>query len=214
MSSPRRHVFAKARLVRTLAHALRHEPEKHGLRLDKAGWADLEAMLRSLRKRSVHWRRLGREDLEWFVNGDRSERFECRGNRIRALYGHTVRHVRTAAAQTPPATLYHATTTATVAAILKSGLHPMGRRHVHLTSDVRYARQVGRAKSCDWTLLAIDALRASAEGTRFFLANHHIWQTAFVAPRFLHVMEHTDSACVGRTESDEVNPLSLPQGPR
>jgi putative RNA 2'-phosphotransferase len=188
VSKKPRPISSAAKLVRTLAHALRHHPETHGIRLDGAGWADLDDLLKSLRQRDLRWRRLDCRDIEWFTHKDPARRFECRNGRIRALYGHTVPGVCTAVEESPPRTLYHATCTVALPSILCDGLRSMQRRYVHLTSDACYAAQVGSAKSPDWAILAVDALAAFEQGTPFLRANDHVWQAPFVPARFIQVV--------------------------
>lgn len=174
-----------ASLVRTLAHALRHDPAQHGIELDEQGWAELEELVANLKERFLRWAVLTCEDVEEFVRTEARGRFECRAGRVRALYGHSVPGVCAGVEEAPPSVLHHGTRGDWVAEIERVGLRPMGRTYVHLTSDVQYAGDVGAAKSCNWVILGIDATAACDDGIRFFRANHHVWQTAFVPPKFV-----------------------------
>ena len=71
------------------------------------------------------------------------QRFAVEGGRIRARYGHSVPLAISYEYAEPPATLYHGTSEANLASILREGLLPMGRQKVHLSADTETARQVG-----------------------------------------------------------------------
>ena len=42
-------------LSKLVSHALRHEPEAYGLRLDKDGWVSLDTFIAAVRASSPRW---------------------------------------------------------------------------------------------------------------------------------------------------------------
>jgi putative RNA 2'-phosphotransferase len=76
---------------KVLSHALRHAPWLYELELDDEGWASLDAVLAALRAEHESWQGLLRADLERVVAGGAKRRHEIAGDRIRALYGHSLR---------------------------------------------------------------------------------------------------------------------------
>ena len=71
-----------------------------------------------------------------------------------------------------------------MATVLATGLRPMNRAFVHLTSDPEYAAEVVTAKG-GGEVIRIRAKEAGDAGVAFFRANPHVWLCRSVAPEFL-----------------------------
>lgn len=173
-------------LVRTskfLALVLRHAPERIGLELDEQGWASVEDLLRLA---SLHGRPLSRLLLERVVaeNDKRRFAFSPDGTRIRANQGHSVAVDLDLPAVSPPERLYHGTATRFLESIRRSGLHPAGRRHVHLSADEATATAVGRRHG-EPVVLVVRAGAMAAAGHAFFLSDNGVWLTERVPVAFL-----------------------------
>jgi putative RNA 2'-phosphotransferase len=190
-SSPK----TRSRLIGTLARALRHEPQQYGIELDESGWANLQTLVDHLRQCHSRWAWLSQRDVLDLIEADADERFECRDGRIRALYGHSIKGLRAAIRQSPSDVLYHATAIELLPTILSHGLRPMARSFVHLTSDRAYAMRVGAAKFTDWVLLEVNVTEARRSGIEFYRANRHVWQTAFLGPWLLRVLQRDQFRC-------------------
>ncbi|MDV6014751.1 RNA 2'-phosphotransferase [Haloechinothrix sp. LS1_15] len=180
---PRRIALSKA-----VSRLLRHQPERHGLRLDRAGWVQLDELVAAL-ARERRWASLTMGDVVDMVANQTKRRFEIDGGRIRALYGHSVPGRIAKEPVEPPAVLYHGTSTQAVAEILAHGLRPMRRHYVHLSVDRDTARQVGWRKSPDVSVVVVDAAAAHAAGIGFYLGNEQVWLAEELPPRFLAVDE-------------------------
>ena len=154
-------------LLRTVAHALRHEPTQYGLELDAAGWTDLDELIVALRFDRYDWALLERGDLERSIVESNSSRFEIRDDRIRAAYGHSVHLTKIGTPETLPPALWHGLPLEVLEAVMLDGLRPIRRRFVHLTTNPDYACQVARAKGTE-ALLIVDAQAADKTGGRFF----------------------------------------------
>jgi putative RNA 2'-phosphotransferase len=114
-------------------------------------------------------------------------RYEIGGERIRALYGHSVPGRIAMAQADPPEVLFHGTSSAAWEAIQKRGLVPMGRQYVHLSTDVPTAVQVGRRKSDAPVVLSVRAGEASRYGVQFWRGNEMTWLADGVPPGYLTV---------------------------
>lgn len=136
-----------AEISKTLSHALRHEPWLYELELDDEGWASLEAVLVALRVQREDWRSLSRTDLKRVIESSSKRRHEISGERIRALYGHSVPGKLRRELAMPPRVLFHATSPDAANVIVQDGLKPMARQYVHLSADTATAWEVGRRKS-------------------------------------------------------------------
>lgn len=164
------------RLFHTLAYMLRHAPRKFGIVLSEDGSTSLELLVLSLIKYRKEYRDITPATIQDAIRNLDTERFELRGNWIRARYGHSVDVSRIGKPETPPDFLFHATATDDVPMILSDGLQPMDRYFVHLTSNLDYASSVGIAKG-DVCILQVRARLAYEAGLPFYRANSHVWLT-------------------------------------
>jgi len=174
-------------LSKVLSHALRHEPWLYELELDDEGWAPLCAVLEVLREQREEWRELSRIDVERMIERASKRRHEIDGERIRALYGHSVPGKLSRERATPPAILFHSTSPDAADAIMHDGLKPMSRQYVHLSVDKATAFEVGRRKSRVPVLFEIEARAAHDSGVTFYTGNEKVWLADFVPARFLRV---------------------------
>jgi putative RNA 2'-phosphotransferase len=168
---------------RTLLYALRHAPAEFGLALDAAGWVAVDELLLAVRVNRPVCARLTAVQLAALLAHDPG-RFELCDGRVRARYGHSTPRTSLGAPAAPPDVLFHGLPLATLAAVMRDGLRPMGRTHVHLTSDAEYA---GRVAACrgEGTVLPVLARQAHTNGVRFHPAGPHVWLADPVPPRFL-----------------------------
>lgn len=174
-------------LSKTLSHALRHAPWLYELEPDAEGWVEVEALLAVLRQHRRSWRELTEDYLREMMSRADKQRFQLEVGRIRALYGHSFPGGIAAAPGAPPPTLYHGTSDRALPAILRSGLKPMGRQFVHLSTDVPSAMQVARRKGGQPRILTVDAGTAARDGVRFYRGNAQVWLADEVPGRYLSV---------------------------
>lgn len=174
----------QVRLSKRLSLVLRHRPETAGLTLDANGWVPVTELLAALH--------LTRDALDAVVAGNDKSRFAIEPGpdgveRIRASQGHSRRvHVDLdLPAVAPPAALFHGTPRTNLASIMKDGLRPGGRNHVHLSPDVATAQAVGRRRSPEVVILEVDAGAMAEAGHVFHRSANGVWLTAAVAPSFL-----------------------------
>ena len=125
-------------------------------------------------------------DLKAIGSAFEKKRHEISGGRIRASYGHSVEAAIERTAIEPPSTLFHGTSPEAADAILREGLRPMKRTHVHLSVDLTGAREVGSRKSTTPVLLSVRALDAHAQGHRFYQGDGRVWLADAIPPAFLH----------------------------
>lgn len=174
-----------AELSRAVSHALRHEPWFYELELDEEGWAPVDQLVTALREKGGDWEAIDRTAVERMLATATKRRHQLDGDRIRALYGHSVPGRIRRRPGAPPAQLFHGTAPETWAVIQVDGLLPMRRQFVHLSVDRETALMVGRRKSASPVLLMIDAAAAAATGTTFYEGNELVWLADSVPPRFI-----------------------------
>ena len=169
----------KARVSRYISFLLRHKPED--LQIDTEGFVGLDELLAKLRERYPVEKTLVLNIVE------RSERrrFEVKGNRIRALYGHTIpvrlEHEEDRAVRI----LYHGTTRAAAQKILKEGLKPMLRKFVHLSPTIGAAREIGTRRTAHPVVLEIAAETAREKGFKFYKATDQVYLTSSLPPEYI-----------------------------
>ena len=176
-------------LSKAVSHALRHEPWRYELELDEEGWASVDQLLVALHEKGGDWELVDRVSLERMLATATKRRHELDGERIRALYGHSLPGRIQRRPAIPPARLFHGTAPETWAVIEVEGLLPMRRQFVHLSVDRETAVSVGRRKSTSPVVLAVDAAAAGSAGVTFYEGNELVWLADSVPVRFIDVAE-------------------------
>jgi putative RNA 2'-phosphotransferase len=172
-------------LSRIASHALRHEPARYGLTLDADGWVAIDAFIAALGRTDPRWLGLHAADFQEMIAASAKTRHEIDGDRIRAIYGHSVPGRLTHDPVVPPAILFHGTSPQAAELILREGLKPMSRQYVHLSPTLDVALEVGRRKAKEPSLLVVDAAAAFAAGIHFYRGNELIWLADAVPPQFI-----------------------------
>ena len=173
-----------AEVSKFLSYVLRHEPQAIGLTLDSEGWAEIGALIDGARQSG---RILDADLIRAVVASSDKKRFaiSADGLRIRAVQGHSTTSVAiTYAERVPPEFLYHGTATRFLESILKEGLRPGERQHVHLSEDVQTATTVGQRYGKP-VVLKIEALRMHRQGFKFYQAENGVWLTDHVPASFV-----------------------------
>lgn len=167
-----------------LSYLLRHKPEAAKLTLNKQGWCSLEQLTSNTD--------FGFAEICQIVAADSKGRYSFddenphRATAIRANQGHSTNHVRiTFDKAVPPTVLYHGTTDAAFETIVKEGLKPMSRHHVHLTDDLDTAKDVGGRRKRDLVVLRIDAKQMLADGVEFFRSDNGVWLVSAVDAKYI-----------------------------
>lgn len=173
----------RTRTSKFLSLVLRHEPEKIGLKLDAAGWVDVEALLAAC---SRHGRPLKLDQLQEVVSTNEKKRFAFSedGRHIRASQGHSVGVELGYEPQTPPAKLFHGTASRFVDSIRADGLRKGERHHVHLSTDERTALKVGSRRG-ESVILTLDATAMATQGHQFYVSDNGVWLTDHVPAGFI-----------------------------
>jgi putative RNA 2'-phosphotransferase len=151
-----------------LSWLLRHGARESGLSMDEAGFASVVDVLRLTG--------LSRAQLEAVVSQNSKARFELKGERVRAVQGHSPKGApvslealeRSWEEVLGDAPLYHGTSVGAARAILDSeGVHAASRSHVHLAAAVDAT--VGKRAGVD-VLLVVAPARLREAGLSVFRA--------------------------------------------
>lgn len=172
-------------LSRLVSHALRHEPWLYELELDEEGWVSVDALLAAIHEQGPEWSQVDRAELASMIDNATKRRHEVDGDRVRALYGHSVPGRLVKSEADPPAVLFHGTSPGAWAVIRREGLRPMGRQYVHLSADLATADHVARRKSSTPIMLEVATARAAAAGAQFWQGNEVVWLADHIEPEYL-----------------------------
>jgi putative RNA 2'-phosphotransferase len=166
-----------------LSLILRHEPERVGLKLDSAGWAQVNELLAAVNQHGVP---LSIEELKDVVATNDKKRFAFSqdGLKIRASQGHSVDVDLQYQPELPPEFLYHGTPENSLESIRASGLNKGERHDVHLSPDAVTATKVGqrRGKAVVLKIRAGDMHRA---GHVFRRSANNVWLVDSVPSEFI-----------------------------
>jgi putative RNA 2'-phosphotransferase len=171
----------RTRVSKRLSYVLRHDPGSIGIKLDDAGWVDIDELLGALRS---HGLRLRRDQLDEVVETNEKQRYTIEGNRIRANQGHSVGVQLDLPPASPPDVLFHGTPERNVVAILSRGLNRGTRHHVHLSPDVATAQKVGQRRGRA-VVLRIDAAGMAGDGYTFYVSDNGVWLTDQVPAAYI-----------------------------
>lgn len=174
-------------LSKEVSYALRHAPWEYELEMDEEGWVSVSQLIDSLRNDSK-WSDVHVDDLIKMIESSEKKRHEILGDRIRALYGHSVPMKIHKNEQKPPQILYHGTARKFLKSIYENGLLPKARQYVHLSQDIETAIQVGKRRDEQPIILVIDAAKAYKQGIKFYHGNEKVWLTDFIPAEYISEM--------------------------
>ena len=173
-------------LSKEISYALRHAPEKFGLKLDAFGWVEIDALITALRHQE-RFRDLTEENIAEMIQMSEKKRHEMHDGKIRALYGHSIEGKIKKVPQCPPEILYHGTARSFVENIMRTGLTPGKRQYVHLSENTETAFYVGRRKDPKPVIFQVDSKRAWHDGYLFYLGNEKVWLADYIPTEYLSI---------------------------
>jgi len=172
----------KTQVSKYVSFLLRHNPED--LKMNGKGFVPLDELLAKIKTRyPVADRKL----LFDMVSQSDKKRFEIVGDKIRALYGHTIDVNVNLEEDMKVTVLFHGTTPQAVRKIMKTGLKPMRRKWVHLSPTKEIAIEVGRRKSSAPAILAVDVSLARRDGVKFYKATNKVYLCEYVPSKYIRV---------------------------
>jgi 5-formyltetrahydrofolate cyclo-ligase len=167
-------------LSKYMSYILRHHPPEE---MSEDGFCMIDECVSLLQSRF----NATEEDVLSIVSSDKKGRFQVRGEKIRALYGHS----HPVSIDLPPAhidVLYHGTSPEAADMILKEGLKPQERLKVHLSPTTHMAGDVGRRHCSNPVILKIDATQALKDGISIEKASEVIFVSDFIPPGYISIV--------------------------
>ncbi len=172
------------RISKKLAGLLRHYGRSYGVEVDEEGWASIVDVVRALRRMGFN---VTVEDIIDIVRTDEKGRYEIRGGRIRARYGHSIKVRIKYERVSPEIPLYHGTPVRNLPSIREKGLLPGKRLYVHLASDPKQAVETGKRYSPTIALLRIDPQCIKRHGITIYKATEKVYLAPYVPPDCIEV---------------------------
>ena len=170
----------RVKVSKFVSFLLRHDPQ--GLVMDEEGFVDLDELVSKVK---VSFPSVDRRFLRRLVEEGERKRFEVVGNRIRALYGHSVPVYLRLEEDRLVEWLYHGTTSEAAVEILEKGLQPMKRLWVHLSPTKDIAVQVGKRRTSNPVILVVNCIEARKAGLKFYKASDQIYLCKFVPAKYI-----------------------------
>lgn len=170
-------------LSKLLSYLLRHNPESIGLKLNNAGWADVNELVLKINNSG---KSINIDKLNNVVKYCDKNRFSFNENRtsIRANQGHSIEVNLGYQLSLPPDILYHGTGNKNEESILNSGILKMKRQHVHLSDSIKTAINVGTRHGKP-IVFQIKSQKMNSEGYTFYKSENDIWLTNEVPVKYL-----------------------------
>ena len=175
------------KISKYLAYILRHHPEKAGIALDFEGFADLGDVLYILNKKFPYLKigEITIGTLKEIIKESDKKRYEINERRIRAFYGHSVEvTIKLLKIEFIPEKLYHGTTFQAYMNIKEEGLLSKGRQYVHLSDNIKTAKEVARRRTTEPVILEIDAKTAKVQGIKIFKSGD-MYLAEFIHPELI-----------------------------
>lgn len=171
-------------LSKFMSLVLRHRAHAFGLSPDPEGFVPLEALVALVQAKFSLPDAQG--EILAVVEQGRPQRFELRGDLIRATYGHSTKNAPvTYPPADPPPILFHGTHSGAVVNIRKNGLRAMKRQYVHLSTTQERATEVARRRTEQPVILAILAQQAQAAGVVFHSPEAHHFLAKSIPAEFI-----------------------------
>lgn len=166
------------RLSKFMSKVLRHSPEYIGIKLDAHGWVSISDLITGFKTKNFA---TTEEEIREVVRTCPKQRYEVSGDLIRAVQGHSINIDLELCPETPPPVLYHGTVEKNLPDIMKYGLKPMSRQHVHMTDNITTAKKVGARYGVP-IILKID----TSEGV-FYRSKNGVWLADHIPSKLISV---------------------------
>ncbi len=170
----------RIKMSKKMTYLLRH---KEGF-VDKEGWVEIERLVEALRKWFPY---VTKEHVLYVVSKDEKGRYEVKGNRIRARYGHTI-NVNVNLNESFEETLYHGTSCDVLSSIKEKGILPMRRKWVHLTKSMDEAIENAKRKGKCIVILVVDGNCLRSRGHSTYEAGKNVRVTDYVPPECIRTV--------------------------
>ena len=173
------------RISKYITKLLRHDPED--LSIDKNGWVGVKELITKIG--------ISKSTLDYIVSNDNKGRMTYNSDetKIRANQGHSIDVDVELDVVEPPLFLYNGTSSGVIDIIMKDGLKKMTRNHVHLSTDMETAENVGdrhtKGVGKKTIILKVNSKEMSDDGYIFYLSKNGVYLTDNVPSKYLTILK-------------------------
>lgn len=131
---------------------------------------------------------MDREIIKEIIKTSPKQRFGLKDNKIRANQGHSIKVDLGLQPKNPPEILFHGTATRFLDSIMTKGLLSQQRQHVHLSENIKIAKEVGQRYG-EVVILDINSKLMDKDGYTFYLSENNVWLTDHVPTKYISVYQ-------------------------
>ncbi|MCS7121497.1 MAG: RNA 2'-phosphotransferase [Archaeoglobaceae archaeon] len=173
---------------RFMSGILRHFPDRFGLNVDENGWVNFESLVRVLKKK-FKW--VDKWVVKAIVMSDFRERYEIRGDKIRARYGHSIDIKLNDMPEADEEVLFYGTSEEEAQRIVEVGIKPVNRTFIHLTTSVEKSLEAAKQHSDNPVIFEVDAKTARRDGIKIVKANKFIALAREIPPKYIKRVQYS-----------------------
>jgi putative RNA 2'-phosphotransferase len=126
--------------------------------------------------------------LKALIYSDEKKRYDIRGDRIRARYGHSIDVKLNDMPEAQEDTLYYGTSEEEANRMMEIGIKPVNQAYVHLSTTIEKSLEVASLRTRNPIIFEIDAKRARADGIRILKANDSIALAKEIPSKYIKKM--------------------------
>ena len=184
--------MSKNQLSKFLSGLLRHFPDEYSLEYDSEGWFELNDVVECVQNKN-NYRNIKESDIIQIVQDDKKGRYEIdeKGEKIRAVYGHSIEINPVESENEIPDKLYHGTPERNKDSILKNGLISKNRQSVHLTDSKNQAQNVGSRHTRDGNIIVFRVNVSRMKEDDFKVrspTDNSVYTVSEVPPKYLDIV--------------------------
>jgi len=180
-------------LSRIIAGALRHFPEKIGLIMDGHGFVDISSLIDAMGTSRSGFNWLRPHHINALVETDPRGRYQIDGGMIRAKYGHSINVDLSDLPLADNDEFFYPVTEEESDIVIESGIQPIDRKKVHLSTTIKKAIQAGSVRTDVPMILRIDGVKTREEGVEIYQATEDVCVT-----------DHIDAKYITKIDEEEV----------
>lgn len=179
-------------LSRIIAGALRHFPEKIGLLMDGHGFVEIVQLIDAIGTSRSGFTWLRPNHIKALVETDPRERYQIDGGMIRAKYGHSINVDLSDLPESDADEFFYPVTEEESDIVIESGIRPIDRKKVHLSTSIKKAIEAGRVRTDVPMILRVDGVKARKDGVEIYQATEDVCVTEFIDAKYLSKVDEKE----------------------
>ena len=179
-------------LSRIIAGALRHFPEKMGLLMDGHGFVEISSLIDAVGTSRSGFSWLRPHHINALVETDPRGRYQIDGGMIRAKYGHSINVDLSDLPLADDDEFFYPVTEEESDIVIESGIHPIDRKKVHLSTSIKKAVEAGSVRTEDPIILRIDGVKTREDGVEIYQATDDVCVTDGIDPKYISLVDESE----------------------